>query len=65
MYPGRGPIGGGTRGCTRGGDQSEEGQEDVPRARTNRRRDKRMYPGRGPIGGGTRGYPWAASAPGD
>eukprot|EP00959_Pyramimonas_sp_CCMP1952_P254118 5308628-Pyramimonas_sp.AAC.1 len=30
MYPGRGPIGGGTGGYTRDGDQSEEGQEDKP-----------------------------------
>eukprot|EP00959_Pyramimonas_sp_CCMP1952_P417742 8752089-Pyramimonas_sp.AAC.1 len=29
---GRGPIGGGTRGYTRGVDQSEEGQEDIPEA---------------------------------
>eukprot|EP00976_Prorocentrum_cordatum_P074741 1181630-Prorocentrum_minimum.AAC.1 len=56
MYLRRGPIGGGTRGYTWGGDQSEEGQEDIPGAGTNRRRDKRIYPGRGPIGGGTRGY---------
>eukprot|EP00976_Prorocentrum_cordatum_P096082 1190421-Prorocentrum_minimum.AAC.3 len=28
IYPGRGPIEGGTGGYTRGGDQSEEGQED-------------------------------------
>eukprot|EP00976_Prorocentrum_cordatum_P060681 1176006-Prorocentrum_minimum.AAC.3 len=41
----RGPIGGGTRGYTRGGDQSEERQEDIPGAGTNRRRDKRIYPG--------------------
>eukprot|EP00976_Prorocentrum_cordatum_P063384 1177076-Prorocentrum_minimum.AAC.1 len=41
---------------TRGGDQSEEGQEDIPGPGTNRRRDKRIYPGQGPIGGGTRGY---------
>eukprot|EP00959_Pyramimonas_sp_CCMP1952_P464644 9486967-Pyramimonas_sp.AAC.1 len=38
------------------GDQSEEGQEDILRAGTNRRRDKRIYSGRGPIGRGTRGY---------
>eukprot|EP00976_Prorocentrum_cordatum_P117638 1196340-Prorocentrum_minimum.AAC.2 len=42
IYLGRGPIGAGTRGYTRGGDQSEQGQEDIP--------------GRGPIGAGTRGY---------
>eukprot|EP00976_Prorocentrum_cordatum_P117342 1196295-Prorocentrum_minimum.AAC.4 len=51
IYPGWGPIGGGTRGYTRGGDQSEEGQEDIPGVETNRRRDKRIYPGWGPIGG--------------
>eukprot|EP00976_Prorocentrum_cordatum_P082966 1185049-Prorocentrum_minimum.AAC.1 len=52
----RGPIGGGTRGYTRGGDQSEEGQEDIPGAGTNRRRDRRrVCPGRGPIGRGTGG----------
>eukprot|EP00959_Pyramimonas_sp_CCMP1952_P353180 7399431-Pyramimonas_sp.AAC.3 len=34
----------------RGGDQSEEGREDIPGAGTNRRRDGRIYPGRGPIG---------------
>eukprot|EP00976_Prorocentrum_cordatum_P107947 1194736-Prorocentrum_minimum.AAC.1 len=49
-------LGGGTRGYTRGRDQSEEGQEDTPEAGTNRRRNKRIYPRRGPIGGGTRGY---------
>eukprot|EP00976_Prorocentrum_cordatum_P029711 605041-Prorocentrum_minimum.AAC.1 len=41
--------------CTRGGDQSEEGQEDIPRTGTNQRTDRRIYPGRGPIGGGTGG----------
>eukprot|EP00976_Prorocentrum_cordatum_P062096 1176578-Prorocentrum_minimum.AAC.5 len=56
LYPGWGPIEGGTRGYTPGGGQSEEGQEDIPGVGTNRRRNKRIYPGRGPIGGGTRGY---------
>eukprot|EP00976_Prorocentrum_cordatum_P073674 1181210-Prorocentrum_minimum.AAC.2 len=37
----RGPIGGGTRGHTRGGDQSEEGREDIPGAVTNRRYARR------------------------
>eukprot|EP00959_Pyramimonas_sp_CCMP1952_P006338 132482-Pyramimonas_sp.AAC.1 len=32
IYPGRGPIGGRTRGYARGGDQSEEGQDDMPGA---------------------------------
>eukprot|EP00976_Prorocentrum_cordatum_P099855 1192002-Prorocentrum_minimum.AAC.2 len=38
IYPERGgPIGAGTRGYTqREGDQSEQGQEDIPRAGTNR-----------------------------
>eukprot|EP00959_Pyramimonas_sp_CCMP1952_P403218 8448516-Pyramimonas_sp.AAC.1 len=36
-----GTIRGGTRGVTQGGDQSEEGQEDIPGAGTNPRRDKR------------------------
>eukprot|EP00959_Pyramimonas_sp_CCMP1952_P063547 1328106-Pyramimonas_sp.AAC.1 len=51
----REPIGAGTRGCTRGGNQSEQGQEDIPEVGTNRSRDKRMYPRREPIGAGTRG----------
>eukprot|EP00959_Pyramimonas_sp_CCMP1952_P364426 7631373-Pyramimonas_sp.AAC.1 len=46
IYLGRGQIGAGTRGYTRGGDQSEQGQEDIPGAGTNRSRDKRIY---GPI----------------
>eukprot|EP00976_Prorocentrum_cordatum_P009407 187714-Prorocentrum_minimum.AAC.1 len=41
VYPGWGPIGGGARGCTRCGDQSEEGREGIPRAGTNRRRDEK------------------------
>eukprot|EP00959_Pyramimonas_sp_CCMP1952_P379246 7944247-Pyramimonas_sp.AAC.1 len=55
-YPGREPIGGGLGGYTRGGNQSEEGWEDIPGAGTNRRRDGRIYPGREPIGGGLGGY---------
>eukprot|EP00976_Prorocentrum_cordatum_P048329 975496-Prorocentrum_minimum.AAC.2 len=43
-HPRRGPIRGGTRGYTRGGDPSEEGREDIPETRTNRRRDERIYP---------------------
>eukprot|EP00976_Prorocentrum_cordatum_P055235 1114380-Prorocentrum_minimum.AAC.1 len=38
-YPGQEPIGGGTEGYTQGGNQMEEGREDIPGARTNRRRD--------------------------
>eukprot|EP00976_Prorocentrum_cordatum_P116384 1196153-Prorocentrum_minimum.AAC.3 len=32
IYPGREPIGGGTGRYTRGGNQSEEGREDMPGA---------------------------------
>eukprot|EP00976_Prorocentrum_cordatum_P070701 1180028-Prorocentrum_minimum.AAC.1 len=52
IYPGRGPIRGGTKGYTPGAagilvaepqqrlrDQSEEGQENIPGAGTNQRRD--------------------------
>eukprot|EP00959_Pyramimonas_sp_CCMP1952_P130484 2728505-Pyramimonas_sp.AAC.1 len=39
MYPERKPIGGGTGGYTWGGNQLEEGREDIPRAGSNRRRD--------------------------
>eukprot|EP00976_Prorocentrum_cordatum_P088956 1187551-Prorocentrum_minimum.AAC.3 len=49
IYPGRGPIGAGTRGYTRGGDQSERGYD------THRNVRRLPWTGRGPGAGGDSG----------